>query len=403
MTSPFRLIVLVALTLAAAPVRGENPFSPVIEINGRVITRYELDQRARFYSVLNAPGDPVKNARDRLIEERLELDAARQAKLTLTPDQIKAGIDEFTGRSQLSTADFIKALAAEGVDEQTLRDFVIAGLLWREVVRNRFSAQVQISDDDIDQALSATAPRNSAVRLLFSEIVLPADTPAAKAESQRRAAEIATYTSVEAFSRAARAFSASPSRDRGGRLDWTNVKDMAPTLVQQLLALAPGQVTQPLPVQNAIVLFQLRQVQDGFAPPPQPLTVDYAIYHIPGGRTAPALARAARIEADADSCNDLYDIARHNPAERVERTSAEMAGVPADIGVALAQLDPGEFSTGLNRGPDLALLMLCSRQIPMPEGVTRDQIRSQLLNQRYETLANGYLAELRADAIIKEP
>ena len=394
------LLRLALVALAAAmiqPVQAQGLFAPVIQINDRVVTQYEVDQRARFLSLLNAPGVPQQEALDRLIDEKLQLDAARANGIVLTPDDIQKGIDEFAGRSNLPADQFIKALEAQGVARQTLRDFVVAGLSWRDTVRKRFGPQVTISDADIDAALSVTVPRAGAIRILFSEIILPANTPAAKADSERRAAEIATYTSIDRFSQAARAFSASPSRDRGGRLDWVEVKNISPGLAQQLLALAPGQVTKPLPIPNGIALFQLRQVEDGVAPPPQPVTVDYAVYRT--AQPAEALAIAAR----TDTCNDLMEAARKHPADRVARESAAMSAIPADVALELAKLDDNEISSGLTRTGQGVLVMLCSRRIALPDQVSRDDIRARLANDRLTELADAYLAELRADAIIKKP
>ena len=404
MRSPFRLLsALAVLALSLTQAMAQGLFDPVVQINDKVVTRYEVDQRAQFLSLLRAPGNPTEEALERLIEERLQVDAATRAGLGVTPEQVVAGQEEFAARANLSREEFIQALDAAGVAEPTFRDFVTAGLLWREVVRTRFGPRTQVSEAEIDRALAVTAPRPGGIRLLFSEIILPADTPAAKATSERRAAEIAQYTSFEQFAQAARTFSVSPSRARGGRLDWVEAANIQPGLAQVLLGLAPGQVTNPLPIPNAIALFQLREVEDGLAPPPEPLTVDYAVYYLPGGRNAATLADASRISAEADTCNDLFDIARGQPPERLERVSAEMAEIPADIALELAKLDDGEISTGLSRGGNLALVMLCSRRIPLPEAVTRVDVRRRLVDQRLNAYADAYLAELRADAIIRTP
>lgn len=399
--------ILAALTILLAPlvVQAQNLFAPVMQVNERVITEFEVQQRMMFYTLLNAPGDPRKTAMERLIEEKLQLTAADQMGLTVTPEQLTTGETEFAGRANLDRESFIKALAQSGVEEQTFRDFVEAGLLWREVVRKKFGPKVKVTDAEIDQVLSDTAPRSGAIRLLFSEIILPANTPAAKEASLRRATEIAQYTSIDQFSRAARAFSASPSAGRGGRLDWVDVANMQPGLANILLALAPGQVSEPLPIPNAIALFQLRDVQDGIAPPPSPMTVDYAIYLIPGAGSAAALSEAARVTSTIDTCNDLFALNRkqRGAATRIERTSQEMAAVPADIALELARLDPNEFSPPLTRGANLELVMLCSRQADLPEGTTRDDIRARLLDKKVQGLAAAYLAELEADAIIRTP
>ena len=50
---------------------------------------------------------------------------------------------------------------------------------------------------------------------------------------------------------------------------------------------------------------------------------------------------------------------------------------------------------------DLMFLMLCGRSTELPEGA-REQVRAALFNQRLESYSDGFLAELRADALIQE-
>jgi peptidyl-prolyl cis-trans isomerase SurA len=345
----------------------------------------------------------MEEARDRLIEERLQTEVAEKMGIAVTPDQVAKGEEEFATRVKLSRDAFVQALAQSGVAEETFRDFVTAGLLWREVVRQRFGQKVTITDQDVDRALADTVPQPQGVRVLFSEIILPATTPAAEEEAMAKAREIRKYTSVDAFSRAARAFSAAPSKARGGRVDWVEVQNLQPGLAQILLALAPGQVSAPLAIPNAVALFQLRAIDDKTAAPPVTAVADYATLLIPGGRSPTALAEAAKIEGEARNCSELYAAARKHKDTRLDRQSKPMAQIPADVALELAKLDESEVSTALTRGNDLAMLMLCKRQVALPDNVTRDQVKSQLQNRQLQAYADSYLAELRADAILRYP
>ena len=71
--------VVAGPVMAQSATRGSAAgglFAPVLQVDDRVITGYELDQRTRFDEVLHAPGDPAQEARDRLIDDKLA-DAGR--------------------------------------------------------------------------------------------------------------------------------------------------------------------------------------------------------------------------------------------------------------------------------------------------------------------------------------
>jgi hypothetical protein len=47
--------------------------------------------------------------------------------------------------------------------------------------------------------------------------------------------------------------------------------------------------------------------------------------------------------------------------------------------------------------------MLCSREPTQEEPISREAVREQLINRKIETMAEGYLEELRSAAVIREP
>ena len=391
-------LTFVALSVAA---QAQNMFAPAAKVNEQAVTNFEVDQRAKFLALLRSPGDPQKEALKALVNERLQLAAAVAAGINLTDDQVLIGMEEFAARANLSVEDFTKAIAGGGVAQESFRDFVKSGLAWRELVRARFGPRAQITEAEVDRALALTSGKGG-LRVLLSEIILPAQNQQAMAQSQRRAADIAKLTSTAAFSAQARRYSASGSRGRGGRLDWMPLSNLPPQIRSQILALSPGQVTPPISITNGIVLFQLRGIEETEAVEATDVSLEYASYYIPGGRTEAALKEAARIKGRVDSCDDLYGIAKGQPEERLDINTLPIAEVPQDVAIELAKLDPGEVSTNLTRanGETLVLLMLCGRTAELGEDVSREDVRARLFNQRLESYANGYLSELKADATI---
>ncbi len=400
-------VAIGALAAPAVTAQG-NMFAPAVHVNDRVITQFEVDQRARFYEVLRAPGDPAELAMEALINERLQLDAASRAGVTADEAAIEAGIAEFAGRANLEPDRFLAELGKAGIAPETVTDFITAGVLWRGVVRDKFGPRAQVSEAEIDRAIEIAARSGegaSGVRVLLSEIFLPTNSPEAAAAAQARAAEIARIDTPEAFAAAARRYSAAPSRDRGGRQDWLALGKLPPAIRSQILGSAPGSVIGPVEVPNAIAFFQLRAIEETGTPSEEVAAIEFARFFIPGGRTREALAEAARIEARVDTCDDLYGIAKGLPPERLMRDTQPTDQIAGDIALELARLDAGEVSTNLTTGDGQALvfLMMCGRTMALAEELDREEIRKRLVNQRLGSYASGYLSELRADAFIVYP
>ena len=404
--SPFRFAAALVLTLAvAAPVAAQGLFAPVVKVNDRVVTQFELDQRARMLELLRAPGNPQELAHEQLIEDRLKQDAATQAGITISDEQIRAGMTEFAGRANMDADQFIQALEGAGVAEQTFRDFIRPGLLWRELVRARFGQRVNISDLEIDKAIAGNGTASgSNLRVLISEIFVPAP-QGQEGQAMALATRLSQINTLPAFAAAAREYSAAPTGRAGGRVNWMPITNLPPALQPVILALAPGEVTSPLPVQGAIALFQLRAIEEGAYEAPEVAEVEYAAYYIPGGRSEAGLAAAARLRSEVDTCNDLYGVAKRNPGAVLERGAKKPGEVPQDIAVELAKLDENEVSTALTRanGQTLVFLMLCKRTpVGVPEDVNRGQVRVQLQNERIGSYADTYLAQLRSEARIRD-
>lgn len=285
------LISAALILLSGAPlaIAQNNLFAPRVYVNNRAITEYELSQRIQFMRLLRAPGNIEEFALKNLIEDRLRLATAEGFGIKATPEQIQTGMEEFAGRANLTADQLVAALAQAGVEQQTLRDFVAAGMVWREVVRGKFGAKAIVSEAEIDRAIAGAG-------------------------------------------------------------------------------------------------------QD---------TVEYAQFLVANDRNADA--ELTRIRGKVDSCNDLYGIAKGLPEDRLSRETRPVAEVPQDIAQELARLDAGESSTALVRGGARVFLMLCARAPQLEEPLSRDNVRAQLVNRRLAAYADVYLADLRANAIIREP
>lgn len=375
-------------------------FGPAITINDDVISEYEVTQRITMLRVFRTPGNLETLAREQLIEDRLKLAAMNRAGLSITDEGLRTAMADFAARANLELDQFITLLGQQGVSEETFRDFVLVNASWRDFIRSRFADRAQVSEAEIDQALGQ-ANASSGIEVLLSEIIIPAPPPRA-AQAIATAERISRLTSTSAFEAEARRVSALPSRTRGGRLDWLPITNYPGALRGLLLDLAPGEVTAPIPITNGVALFQMRGVREVPRAAAEPAAIEYAALYIAGGLSERGLREAARVDANVDTCDDLYGIARDLPPEQLERDVLPPSDIPQDVAMELAKLDPGETSYVLTRanGETLVFLMMCGRTPSLGDGQDRDAIRNQLRSQRLNTFADALIADLRAAATI---
>lgn len=414
------LCLCLALPLGVAPAAGQD-FSPVVIVNGAAVTAYEVDQRLRFMQVLNAPGDAAVAERD-LVDDRLKVAEARRMGLTVSDEALQAGMAEFAARANMDPESFIAELGRTGVARETFRDFVVAGLLWRDILRERVAPAIRLSEAEVDQAMKRAIETPRVTEVLISELIMPAP-PGSEEEVLARAEGLARSVASEAdFAAAARRYSATPSAGSGGRLPWTRVENLPQGLAPILLRLRPGQVTPPLTIPGAVVLFYLRDTRGVLRPGAKDEVLEYARL------TLASAADAARMQARSESC-DMLQVAARGLA--VERQTAAPGALPADIAMRLASLDPNE-SVIVDRGGAADLLMLCKRtpallaaapapapdvpdapvaaaedeaealpaEEPLPD---RAQVRDAIFNRKVDAASEALLAELRANAIIRRP
>ena len=390
------LVVLAVLQGGGA----QAQFNPIKIVNERAISQYEYDQRLKFMTLLRQPGDLEAEAMTGLVDDRLRQFAADQNGVVLTPEALTAGLEEFAARANLTAEQFVKAINQGGVDAETYRDFVSSGLLWRDLVRAKFGQQVQITEAAVDRAIANFKPA-TAITVLTSEIVIAAKGDGRSAALVRARKLSAELKSGGDFAAAARINSIGPTAGRGGAVDWKRLSEFAPDAAVAVRSLTTGQVSNPVILDETVVIYLVReQAQEEVATTGQTV-VDYAEYIIPNDGTV--AATAAKLRAETDSCDDLYTVARGQPADRLRRQTVPQSQLPTDVAGAVAALDAGESSIVLVRGGARVFLMLCSRGPAATDLPSRDEIRLQLTNQQLGTLAEIYLEELRSEAIIIDP
>ena len=234
------VLILSLVVFSQARAQNNSLFSPVIQVNDTVITKFEFDQRVKFLSALKFPGDPNKLAQTQLIEERLKQTEALKLKITASETEIEDALKRFSSRVKLSSDEFIAELNRLGIYSNTFRSYVESELIWQKIIKKKFASQSKISDLQLKRA-NNIANFDETVQVLLTEIIIPFSNQELT-EIENIAYQLKNIKSIEEFSNAAKIYSKAPTADLGGRIKWQNFNKLPEVIKPFIFNLSPGEV-----------------------------------------------------------------------------------------------------------------------------------------------------------------
>jgi peptidyl-prolyl cis-trans isomerase SurA len=251
------LTVTALLTLAVAPSAvAQNTIK--ILVNDEPITSYDIRERGKMLRVFTGGKQGERQAADQLIEERLMLQEAKRRSVEITDEALDAELGNRARAAKLSGPQFLQALRQSGVDPETFKVFLRANMAWQQVVRARFRATINVTDQDVTAALTSQAPEDPAAgeqsvfeyRLQPIIFVLPAGASAATETARRKEASAfrASFQGCDQSLTQASAMSGVVVKPQVRR----EAGQLPPALKEALAALEVGGVTEPEKVAEGI-------------------------------------------------------------------------------------------------------------------------------------------------------
>ena len=375
-------------------VRTENSslFSPVIQVNDTVITQFEFDQRVKFLSALNFPGNPNEVAKTQLIEERLKQTEALKLKISASEAEIAETLTRFSSRAQLSGDEFIAELNRLGIYSNTLLSYLETELLWQKVIKKKFASQARISDLELQRANNAVKFEDT-IQVLLTEIIIPFSNQEVK-EIENIATQLKNIKSIEEFSIAAKRYSKAPTSEVGGRIKWQNFNNLPEIIKPFIFNLSPGEVTEPIRLNTAIALFQLRDIREI---KDDKTNIDFLDF-ITIDTTLSNLDNLKNIQNKFHSCSDLTAAIGDQTDLNLTRSKLSSEEIPNFLATVLKNLDPNESEIIIDYEKS-KLVRLCKRN--KNEDLTTEKnenYKNNLQTIRLKYLARSFMETLKDDA-----
>ena len=278
-----RLVLALVLLAAAAPAaraqKAGTPAPPVIlervsaVVNDSVVLESEVAQRAQPLLMEMEATSASERAResrnimrkvlDSMIDEQLIVEAAEEAKLEVTPDEIQKAIDEIKRQNRLTDKQLEGALAQQGTTMAAYRRDIKKQITRLRAVSQLVRPRVQVSDDQVRahyEKMSGQSAVVTEVHLRHILIPLPEKpSPAQVDTARRRAGELVERArGGEDFAGLAKEHSGDPTtKGEGGDLGWYKRGELPTEWEEIVFAMEPGETRGPVQGPRGLHVFQL--------------------------------------------------------------------------------------------------------------------------------------------------
>jgi peptidyl-prolyl cis-trans isomerase SurA len=408
----------VAITLALSPVLAcAQGMRAVARVNDDAITDFELNQRIVF-AVRSAGMQDSPDMHQRLsaqilrqmIDEKLQIQHAKGLGVAVTESEINQRVAEVERGAGMARGQFRQYVQSIGVPYDVAVQQMQAGLAWAKIVRRRVRPQVEVSDAEIDDALSRIRTNVGKTESRVAEIFVPIDKVEQADDAKRSADRVVEQLKRGApFAALAQQFSQGATAQSGGDLGWILPGSLDPALDAAVDKLPLRQASDPIRTPAGFhILFVIDRRQFASARPDDvrlnlvQLTLALPVNASPE-ETSRATAEAQKAMTATRQCNDLHAQARQLKGA----TAGDLTGVRAGDLAAnrqmyeeIPRLAPGGTAGPFRVAEGLQIVSLCGKEgtSGLP---TRDVISQQILLQKLEAAGRRYMREMRRVATIE--
>ncbi len=399
-------LTAVFLIMFSLPVSGfaQNAFSAAYRVNTGIISFYDIDQRIKILRVLGATGPDLRQqATNALIDERLQVEAARNFGVTLDPAQLTRGISRYAEQRNLTTERLLAQMRGRGVSVEAFEDFISAGMIWQSLIRARFGNMASPTENELNSQLNTVAISSSS-SIQLGEIALLYTERGQNATVALANQLVGQLRGGANFQNMAREYSRSRSSQNGGVIGWVAPNRLPPQLAAAVRGLGRGQVAEPIFIPAGVIIIKVldSRIQTQQVAIPTKINVTYAHMVLPhaAGQQAETIRTATRLRRDLDGCRGIEARAAEFGNGSGVFGPVALGQIPADIGLQLARLEPRDSAlmTGDNQ---VSVVVLCDRVSEMSDE-SRAALRNQLTGQNLQALAEGFMQELRRSSIIEK-
>ncbi|MFM9841611.1 MAG: peptidylprolyl isomerase [Dongiaceae bacterium] len=408
---------LFALAFAAGlvispPAPAQDSMGIVAIVNEDPITQIDLATRMRIAIVASRLQD-TPEVRQRLapqvlralIDEQIRVQEADRQGITIPERAISERIDSLAEDNKMSREQFEQMLAQNGIPLQSLKSQIKSEIAWSTVVRRKFQSGIVITAEDIAEARTRIIESQGEPEYLLAEIFLAADDATDSSEAEDAARRLMEELKTGAqFSAVARQFSQASTAPRGGDLGWVQAGDLSPELAAAVRELNTGEVAGPIRSDGGFHILLLRDRRESVGTVATG-TVDMkqVELQLEAGATPAQVADAAEslrsLREQIASCDDVAEAGAGIDALTGDLTGMDVTALPGNLQSIAVGQPVGQASEPIRNEDGIAAYVVCARNLST-SGPSDQELRDQLVRERLDLMARGYLRDLRRTSFV---
>ena len=383
-------------------------------VNDDVISVYDLNQRALLLALstrqtqisLEQMQVLQRQAMNALIDDRLKVQESEEFEVVMSNAELEESFANYAGQFGLSPEELEKQLGLAGIQKQTLLSQINSTLSWQGIVQGLLQPQVNITDDEVYNAIESLENNKGKFQYRVSEIFILITDNARREESLATANTIYEQLQNDApFNALAQQFSQSSTAAVGGDMGIVMEENLPIEVREQILTMEKGEISRPIETDDGIYILQVTDKSQILT-----ITDDDTIVNV-------KFFLYQNIE-DEMTENKLYQnlsthfgtvkICQANEELSIEIGATEsaelnvntMGDLPDIIKNGLLPLEVG-YGTEFIEDPDgLVSYVLCDKTIPEITVPDFDSMLATMTSSRLQLFATRHLRDLRRDAII---
>lgn len=389
-------------------------------VDESVILRSELDRAVANITAQYAsqpeqlpPRDILeKQVLDRLVLLHLQVQRANDSGIRIADAELQQAVGSIASQNNLTVEQLRQRLAADGLSFDEFRSNLRDEITVQRLRQRYLQSSVQISEAEIDQALSAQQFGGEEMHLANIQLNL-ADgaTPDEIAAARSRIEGIKSMVERGEidFRSAAIRYSQAQNALDGGEIGWRTIEAVPPVFANMLQQMQPGQITEPVRGQSGFQIVQMIEKRGA----QQQMVTQYRASDIMVRTSDLVNAEAARQKIEALHARvvggeDFAKVAREaSDNTNTRNAGGDMGWFVADqwgtaIAAQITNLKDGEVSPIFQSEVGFHFLKrIASRQQDVTEENKRARAREVIGQRKGEEAYERFLRQLRSDAYVE--